>query len=66
SAITALAKFRDKLEAWGMPGSLRDLGVKDDDLPKLVEIILSASPTGVGGVFKLDQKDLQALLVLAF
>lgn len=66
SAITALAKFRDKLEAWGMPGSLRDLGVKDDDLPKLVEIILSASPTGVGGVFKLDPKDLQALLVLAF
>ena len=66
SAITALAKFRDKLEAWGMPGSLRDLGIKDDDLPKLVEIILSASPTGVGGVFKLDPKDLQALLVLAF
>jgi hypothetical protein len=49
-----------------MPGSLRDLGIKDPELPTLVEIILSGAPRGLGEVFKLSKDDLQALLVLAF
>jgi len=49
-----------------MPGSLRDLGIKDPELPKLLDIIMSGAPMGLGGVFKLNKEDLQSLLVLAF
>lgn len=66
SAASALHKFRAKLEKWEMPCSLRDLNIKDPELPTLTEIILSGSPSGIGGVFKLSKEDLQALLVLAF
>ena len=66
SVSLALHKFRGKLEEWEMPGSLRDLGIKDPELPTLVEIILSGAPRGLGEVFKLSKDDLQALLVLAF
>ncbi len=66
SVALALHKFRDKLEAWGMPGALRDLGIKDQELPVIADLISSAAPQGLGGVYKLNQDDLQALLVLAF
>jgi len=66
SVASALHKFRQKRREWGMPGSLRDLGIKDPELPQLVDIIMSGAPMGLGGVFKLKKEDLQALLVLAF
>ncbi|KAF5052099.1 Long-chain-alcohol dehydrogenase 2 [anaerobic digester metagenome] len=66
SVASALHKFRQKREEWGMPGSLRDLGIKDPELPKLLDIIMSGAPMGLGGVFKLNKEDLQSLLVLAF
>lgn len=66
SVAHALHKFREKLEQWGMPGSLRDLGLKDTDLPLLTKLILSAPHRCTSAVFDLDEEDLEALLMLAF
>jgi len=62
--IRGVRRFRDKLESWGLATSLRDLGIKEKELPQLLELIMT-SPT-IGGVFKLTQGEVQALLMLAY
>jgi alcohol dehydrogenase YqhD (iron-dependent ADH family) len=60
----ALHKFREKISAWGAPTSLRELGIQDDDLPVLLEIITSSGT--LGGFSKLERADIEALLLLAY
>ncbi|MDZ4183215.1 MAG: iron-containing alcohol dehydrogenase, partial [Candidatus Cloacimonadaceae bacterium] len=36
----ALRHFRDKIESWGSPSNLRELGIKEDDLPRILDLIV--------------------------
>lgn len=60
----ALRKFRDKIASWGAATSLRDLGLKDHDLPVLLELIMSSRSIGLFS--KLGRADIEALLMLAY
>jgi len=60
----ALRKFRDKIASWGAATSLRNLGIKEHDLPVLLELIMSSRSVGVFS--KLGQADIEALLMLAY
>ncbi len=60
----ALHKFREKISAWGAPTSLRELGIQDEDLPVLLELITSSGT--LGGFSKLERADIEALLLLAY
>lgn len=62
----ALHLFRQKLSQWGLPTSLRDLSIKEEDLPRLVDIVFSSGAQEIGGIYKLNQADLKSLLILAF
>ena len=62
----SLHLFRQKLSQWGLPSSLRDLSIKEEELPRLVEIVFSCGATEIGGIYKLNQADLKSLLMLAF
>lgn len=64
SPVKALRRFRDKIESWGAATCLRDLGIRDSDLSRLLDIIL-ASRT-VGTISKFTRVDIEALLMLAF
>ncbi len=59
-----LRRFRDKLRLWEMPASLRDLGIKRDELEQILDMIM-ITPS-IGGVFKLNKEGLRSLLMLAF
>ncbi len=60
----ALRRFRDKIESWGSAGSLRDLGIKEADLSKIVDIIM-VMPL-VGSISRFTASDIESLLMLAF
>jgi alcohol dehydrogenase YqhD (iron-dependent ADH family) len=64
SIALAVRRFRDKLQSWGMASSLRDLGIKYDELPLLLDMIMIQPE--LGGVFKLKKEELRSLLMLAF
>lgn len=64
SIALAVKRFRDKLHSWGMATTLRDLGIKQDDLSVLLSMIM-IQPT-IGGVFKLEKEEVRSLLMLAF
>lgn len=64
SSIHAVKSFRQKLKDWELATSLRDLGIKERDLPKLLDIIICGG--SVGNEFKLSREDVQAILMLAF
>ncbi len=59
----AVMRFRDKIAQWGSAGSLRDLGVKDTDLPLIIDLIMQSS--SIGTVSKFRRSDVEALLLLA-
>ncbi|MEN6444557.1 MAG: iron-containing alcohol dehydrogenase [Candidatus Cloacimonas sp.] len=60
----ALHRFRDKLEGWGMAKSLRDLGIKENELPQIVKLIM-ISPK-IGMVSQFTAAEVESLLMLAF
>ena len=60
----ALRRFREKINEWGAPTSLRELGIKDEDLPILLELISSSQSVGIFS--KLGSADIEALLMLAY
>ena len=60
----ALHRFRDKLESWGLAKSLRDLGIKELELPQLVKLIMT-SPR-IGMVSRFTAVEVESLLMLAF
>ncbi|MDD2227850.1 MAG: iron-containing alcohol dehydrogenase [Candidatus Cloacimonetes bacterium] len=64
SVPRGIKRFRDKIEAWGMATSMRDLGIKERELPDLLELIMTNSK--VGAVSKLSAADVEALLMLAY
>lgn len=64
TVFSALRRFRDKITAWEAPTSLRDLGIKDEDLPQLLELITSSNSVGI--LSKLKRADIEALLMLAY
>jgi len=64
SVVKALRRFRDKIESWGAATSLRDLGIRDSDLPRLLDLILTSR--SVGTISKFTRGDIEALLMLAF
>ena len=59
-----MRKFRDKIHSWGSATSLRELGLREDDLPWLVEHAMT-SPR-IGSISKFGPHDVEALLLLAF
>jgi alcohol dehydrogenase len=64
SVSLAVRSFRNKLQSWGMAASLRDLGIKQEELSKILE--LSMLTPSLGGVFKLSKDEVCSLLMLAF
>ncbi|MCK9558328.1 MAG: iron-containing alcohol dehydrogenase [Candidatus Cloacimonetes bacterium] len=60
----AVRRFRDKLQDWGLAGSLRDLGIKQNELSTLLDMIM-VQPA-IGEVFKLKKDEIRSLLMLAF
>ncbi|MBW6514234.1 MAG: iron-containing alcohol dehydrogenase [Candidatus Syntrophosphaera sp.] len=64
SVSHALHRFRDKIEDWGSASSLRDLGIRESDLPELRDIIMSSR--GVGKIVRFTADEIEALLMLAF
>lgn len=64
SVPRAIQRFREKIESWGMAGSLRDLGIRDKEMPELIKLIM-LSPK-VGAVSQLSAGDIEALLMLAY
>lgn len=64
SVSSAICRFRDKLQSWEMASSLRDLGIKQEELGKLLDLIMQ-NPN-LGGVFKLSKEEVRLLLMLAF
>ncbi len=60
----AVRRFRDKLQSWEMATSLRDLGIKQNELPVLLDMIMLQPE--IGGVFKLKKEEVRSLLMLAF
>lgn len=61
----ALRRFREKISEWGSATSLRDLGIKESDLPELRDIILD-SPGEVGRIITFTQPEIESLLMLAY
>jgi alcohol dehydrogenase YqhD (iron-dependent ADH family) len=57
-------RFRDKLESWGMATRLRDLGIKESELPIILKLIMT-SPQ-VGAISKLNAANIESLLMLAY
>lgn len=64
SVSVALHRFRNKIEAWGSATCLRDLGIKENDLPRLRDIVMGSR--SVGAFSKFSAKDVEALLMLAY
>lgn len=64
SISSAICRFRDKLQSWGLASSLRDLGIKEGELNTLLDLIMQ-NPS-LGGVFKLNKEEVRLLLMLAF
>jgi len=60
----ALHRFRDKLESWGMAKSLRDLGIKENELPQIVNMIMTTPRIGM--VSRFTAAEVESLLMLAF
>lgn len=64
SVSHALRRFREKIASWGSATSLRDLGIKETDLPVLRDIISQARP--VGKIVKFTPEEIEELLMLAY
>lgn len=60
----AVRRFRSKLQSWGLSTSLRDLGIRPDELNSILDIIM-VKPT-VGRIFKLSKEEVRALLMLSY
>jgi alcohol dehydrogenase YqhD (iron-dependent ADH family) len=64
SATFGVKQMRLKLSAWGMPLSLRDLGLHQEDLPILLDMITKSG--SIGNIFKLGRDEIHILLMLCF
>ncbi len=64
SVARALRRFRDKIASWGSATCLRDLGIKESDLPLICDLIVGSR--SVGNISKFTRTDIEALLMLAF
>ena len=64
SVSHALRRFRDKINSWGAPTCLRDLGIRENDLPTLGELIKQSR--GMGKIVKFTPTEIEALLMLAY
>lgn len=64
SATFGVKHMRLKLSGWGMPLSLRDLGIQQDELPILLDMIVKSGT--IGNVFKLGRDEIHILLMLCF
>ncbi len=58
----AVEKFRIKLKAWGHPINLNELGIKTENIEKMIE---TSCKLAVGRIKVLDSKDLQEIYFLA-
>lgn len=61
---SALRKFRAKIKSWGTASCLRDLGIKESELPRLLDLIMIYPR--IGGLSRFTREDVEALLVLAY
>lgn len=60
----ALRRFREKISSWGAATSLRGLGIREDDLNTLLDLITQTRCIGLFS--RLSRRDVEALLMLAF
>lgn len=64
SVSRAVQRFRDKIAGWGLATSIRDLGIKDGEMPEIMRLI-TVNPR-VGALSKFTAQDIEALLMLAY
>lgn len=64
---SAILAFKDKYSSWGAPISLRQLGIKKEEIPLIVENVLQAGRIReIGNIKKLDFADLTEILNIAY
>ncbi len=54
-----------KFKKWGIPVSIKELGVMKEDLPAIVQKCLGIAPV-IGGLVKLSQQDIEAIYEMAW
>jgi alcohol dehydrogenase YqhD (iron-dependent ADH family) len=64
SPSKGVLRFREKIESWDSALSLRDLGLKEEDLPQIMDII-SATPI-LGSISRFGAAEVESLLMLSF
>ncbi len=64
SPSKGVRRFREKIESWGSALRLRDLGLREEDLPEIMKII-SATPM-LGSISRFGAAEVESLLMLSF
>lgn len=63
----AVSALKEKYKSWGAPISLRDLGIKKEEIPIIVENVYQASNIrAVGAIKNLDYNDIMEILKIAY
>ncbi len=63
----AVSALKDKYKSWGAPISLRDLGIKKEEIPIIVENVCQASNIrAIGAIKNLDYNDIMEILKIAY
>lgn len=65
TAREGIERFKRFLTSIGMPISFRELGAKEEDIPKMVEKIGLGENDTIGGFMKLTNKDIEQIYRLA-
>lgn len=65
TALEGIVRYESFLKSLGLPTSLKELGVKTEDIPKLVEHLKISRPEGCGGFKRLSFEDAEAIYLLA-
>jgi alcohol dehydrogenase len=64
SVSQALKSFRNRIADWGSPTCLRDLGIRENDLPILSDLIMQTNR--LGQIIRFTPLEIEALLLLAY
>jgi len=64
SVARALRKCRETLKRWGSATNLRELGIRESQLPEIRDLLLTYGP--IGEIVRFRAEDIEALLMLAY
>ncbi|WP_343210474.1 iron-containing alcohol dehydrogenase [Anaerolentibacter hominis] len=65
TALEGITRFQNFLISLGMPSNFKELGAKEEDIPKMVKIMGVTDESKIGGFVKLGPADVEAIYRLA-